>query len=175
MSRRTTDRPAQFHKSDNLALVRLRLSPANRITPLCQSIFTTVTIPIDAREPRPQADYAADRAAFSSSRSFSAAILFQCFAIRSKNFRSSKLLVFEAYHSHWRAFSAHSAIVSVIARLSARRNTPCSIKMLVAECLCDRDHRIVEDVRPHQRPQSSSVLSTDGAAQKEKAPFAHGP
>jgi hypothetical protein len=70
-------------------------------------------------EPRPQADYAADRAALSSSRSFSTAILVQCFAIRSKNFRSSELLVFEAYHSHWRAFSAHSAIV--IARLSARR------------------------------------------------------
>ena len=66
-----------------------------------------MTIPIDAREPRPQADYAADRAAFSSSHYFSAAILFQCFAIRSKNFRSSELLVFEAYHSHWRTFSAH--------------------------------------------------------------------
>jgi len=79
----------------------------------------TGTIPIDPGEPRPQADYAADRAALSSSRSFSAAILVQCFAIRSKNFRSSELLVFEAYHSHWRAFSAHSAIVIAHPRLGA--------------------------------------------------------
>jgi hypothetical protein len=74
-------------------------------------------------EPGPQVDYAADRAAFSSSRSFSAAILFQCFAIRSKNFRSSELLVFEAYHSHWRAFSAHSAKVIARPRLGATLRT----------------------------------------------------
>jgi hypothetical protein len=49
---------------------------------------------------KPLKDYATDRAAVSTSRSFSAASFFQCLAIRSKNFRSSALLAFEAYHSH---------------------------------------------------------------------------
>jgi hypothetical protein len=40
------------------------------------------------------------RAAFSTSRSLSAASSLQRFAIRSKNFRSSAFLVFEAYHLH---------------------------------------------------------------------------
>ena len=46
---------------------------------------------------KPLKDYATDRAAVSTSRSFSAASFFQCLAIRSKNFRSSALLAFEAY------------------------------------------------------------------------------
>jgi len=49
---------------------------------------------------KPLRDYAADRAAFSTSRSLSAASSLQRFAIPSKNFRSSAFLVFEAYHLH---------------------------------------------------------------------------
>ena len=47
-----------------------------------------------------------------------------------RNFRSSGLLVVEAYHSHWRAFSAHSAIVIAHPRLGAtlRQESKCLLR-----------------------------------------------
>ena len=117
----------------------------------------------------------ADRAAFSTSRSFSAAILFQCFAMRSKNFRSSELLVFEAYHSHWRAFSAHSAIVIAHPRLGAtlRQESKCLLRNAYVTGITGLSK--ATDFIKSDAPQSSSAsLLTDGAVQKEKAPFARG-
>jgi hypothetical protein len=112
---------------------------------------------------RRNCSYATDRAAVSTSRSFSAASFFQCLAIRSKNFRSSALLAFEAYHSHWRAFSAHSAIV-----IAAPLGLPKShTKMLIEECLCDGDHKIVWGRFEHALRLSSTLARANELGDQE--------
>jgi hypothetical protein len=64
----------------------------------------------------------------------------------------------------------HLDLAGDVVQVSA---TPHPMEMLVAECLCDRDHKIVEGVRPHIK--SDVPLLTDRASKRKRPHSLTGP